>query len=293
MAAMKRRCFVIMPFSKTTDEHTEEYWEKFYSDFISPALEECKYKAYKSVAVVNNITKNIVRELAMADLVLAVLTDNNRNVFYELGVRHSLRQGTIMVLEGDDRPFDISNYGILKYSRNDREKFVQDLRRFIDACESSGEDSPVADFLNQRITVSVNLAVGRLRQCAELIRKCPAADWRAALDEIRELQSNWHSEKEQVAVVDLKTDRFELHPDPSIQGGPVEDCWKDETFRGDDQSPKSLYPVMKDQRAGFRIAQIKDRPNRLTAIAFETIDSPSFSLLVVAEAHYYQEKRPY
>ncbi len=30
----KRRCFVILPFSKTTEKHTEEYWNKHYNEFL-------------------------------------------------------------------------------------------------------------------------------------------------------------------------------------------------------------------------------------------------------------------
>jgi hypothetical protein len=44
-----------------------------------------------------------------SDLVLAVLTDYNPNVWYELGTRHSLRHGTIMMLErGQKIPIDIA-----------------------------------------------------------------------------------------------------------------------------------------------------------------------------------------
>lgn len=291
-----KACFVIMPFSKTTDAHDESYWENLFTDFIKPALAAHGYEAHKSVDTPNNITKHIVRELAFADLVLAVLTDHKPNVLYELGVRHSLRQGTIMILEGDQRPFDISNYGILSYGPAELEKFKLDLGRYIKFAEQSAEDSPVADFLNQRITVSVNLAIGRLRQCVGIIKEGSSADLSSSLGRIGELQKAWNPEKEQVSVV--VDDKMELHVDPANKGRPASEYWPDETWQEEPRGAQSqicrapsLYPVMKARRWGFRIAQIRDKRNRLTAIAFETVETPS--CMVIAEAHYHQESRPY
>lgn len=273
-----------MPFSKTTEAHDEKYWDNFFETFLKPALEQHAFAAYKSVDAPNNITKHIIRELAMADLVLAVLTDNKPNVFYELGVRHSLRQGTIMILEGDKRPFDISNYGILRYKDDNLEKFKTELGRYIKIANERNEDSPVADFLNQRITVSVNLAIGRLRQCVEILTRQDSLDIELALAEIRDMQKTWETDREQVTVA--INDIIKLHARRDVEEQPASNCWKDETFES-----KSLYHVMKDRRWGFRIAQVQEHRNRLTAIAFEKLDKPD--CMVVAEAHYYQENRPY
>jgi hypothetical protein len=280
-----KKCFVIMPFSQTTPAHNEAYWFQFFENFIKPALHENGYIAEKSVAAPNNITKQIVRELAMADLVLAVLTDGKPNVFYELGVRHSLRQGTIMILEEEgQRPFDISNYGILSYRGQDLPKFTADLGHYIKVAEKMSEDSPVADFLNQRITVSVNLALGRLRQSVQILRG--KEDFNAALEDLRGIQHTWTIDREQVNVV--VDGQLVLHADSSLERAfPTEKLWQDEM-----SDNKSLYPMMQERLWGFRIAQIKDKKGRLTALAFETIDRPA-RCLVVAEAHYHQESRPY
>jgi hypothetical protein len=223
-----KKCFVIMPFSNTSEEHTSGYWSGLFETFLTPALRKHGYEAYKSVDTPNNITKRIVKELAMADLVLAVLTDGRPNVLYELGVRHSLRNGTIMIMEGAERPFDISNYGILSYSDQDLAKFKSDLGRYIRAAEERSEDSPVADFLNQRITVSVNLAIGRLRQCVEVVRESPPEQFDRALDAIRELQKGWCPEREQVSVV--RDGLVRLHVEPGTQGQRADQCWQDETL---------------------------------------------------------------
>jgi hypothetical protein len=276
-----------MPFSKTSQQRDEKYWESFYNEFLEPSLASWGYKAEKSVDTPNNITKKIVRELAMADLVLAVLTDGKPNVLYELGVRHSLREGTIMILEGDERPFDINHHGILSYRRDQLEKFKIDLGRYIAAAERREEDSPVADFLNQRITIGVNLAIARLRQCVEILKVPEQGSVEDLLQQVREIQKTWSREKEQVSVVRCGDNTVVLHLDRNLENKPAEECFYDALLEG----KKSLYPQMKERRSGFRITQIDTYPNRLTAIAYERLNNPDY--LVIAEAHYYQESRPY
>lgn len=59
---------------------------------------------------------NIINNIENSDIVIAVLTDFNSNVWYELGIRHTLRTGTIMLLqEGQKVPFDIIDFGIIFY----------------------------------------------------------------------------------------------------------------------------------------------------------------------------------
>lgn len=151
---MSKRCFVIMPFSKTTDDHSEEYWTDFFHQFIQPTVEHLGYECVRSAARPKNIIKGILEELTSADIVLAVLTDNNPNVWYELGTRHAIRSGTIMMIEEGQRiPFDINQYGVIVYSDRiaKRTQFEKDLEEFIDDIENHGEfDSPALDFFSKR-----------------------------------------------------------------------------------------------------------------------------------------------
>lgn len=144
-----KHCFVIMPFS-TKGTRPDRYWDNFFSDFIKPSVEKLGYTCTRSSADPGNIMKAIVNELVNSDVVLAVLTDYNPNVWYELGTRHSLKHGTIMMLEsGQDIPFDIAQYGVIYYEDKvaDVPKFQEDLRKAIQKIESDGPDSPVQDFV--------------------------------------------------------------------------------------------------------------------------------------------------
>ncbi|PXF51317.1 MAG: hypothetical protein C4B55_02675 [Candidatus Methanophagaceae archaeon] len=148
---MAKRCFVIMPFSATTPEHTAAYWDKFFLRFVKPLVEGLGYGCSRSKAEPSNIIKDILKELCDADLVLAVLTDYNANVWYELGIRHALRRGTIMMIEeGQELPFDISLYGVIKYENTivGAADFKEELRSFVRRIEvEKPADSAVSEFL--------------------------------------------------------------------------------------------------------------------------------------------------
>jgi hypothetical protein len=84
--------------------------------------------------------KELLTELYEADLVLAVLTGLNANVWYELGIRHALRKGTIMMIEeGQKLPFDISQYGLVLYQDNivGASAFEEKLKSFIGKIETN------------------------------------------------------------------------------------------------------------------------------------------------------------
>jgi hypothetical protein len=93
-----RECFVIMPFS-ATDSCSEQEWTQVFDSLIKPAVENCGlgYRAFRSSATRGNIVGAIMESLRDAHVVIADLTDQNPNVFYELGVRHSLRDRTILI----------------------------------------------------------------------------------------------------------------------------------------------------------------------------------------------------
>lgn len=148
---MPKRCFVIMPFSQTNEKHTALYWDNFFLKFIKPAIEKFGYSCSRSKAQPANIIKDILKELLEVELVLAVLTDFNANVWYELGIRHALRRGTIMIIEEGERlPFDISQYGVIMYSDTivGVSDFEEKLKSFIERIETDKPaDSPAIDFL--------------------------------------------------------------------------------------------------------------------------------------------------
>ncbi|GAI91081.1 unnamed protein product, partial [marine sediment metagenome] len=121
---VKQKCFVIIPFSKTTDEHTEEYWTKQYETFIKPLIESGHpLVAERSAPLRGDILRQIITDLVTAPIVVADLTDANPNVYWELGVRQSFKHGTITIAEnGTALPFDLGGKGTLPYFPKDHIK---------------------------------------------------------------------------------------------------------------------------------------------------------------------------
>src|SRR5688572_30030883 len=106
---MTKTCFVLMPFS-TTASCNEDRWTWIFEELFKPAIEEAgyDYQCRRSTATRGNIVADILTDLADAHLVMADLTDQNPNVFYELGVRHALEDRTILLAQNRDHvPFDL------------------------------------------------------------------------------------------------------------------------------------------------------------------------------------------
>lgn len=158
---MPRTCFVIMPFSATTS-CTEEEWTLIFEALFEPAIEGAglDYECRRSVATRGNIVASILQELKESYVVLADLTDHNANVFYELGVRHSLKDRTILVAQKEeDIPFDLRAYAYHIYdwlTEDGKEAFANRISELLSEIDSNPErpDNPVSDFLGSSVAPS-------------------------------------------------------------------------------------------------------------------------------------------
>jgi hypothetical protein len=119
MSTNKKQCFVIMPFSKTNEHHSDDYWKRHFLSYLKPLIERSKeFEAFRSEPLRGDIANKIITDLTNADVVVADLTDFNPNVLWELGVRQSFRHCTITIAEnGTKVPFHFSHKGILFYNR--------------------------------------------------------------------------------------------------------------------------------------------------------------------------------
>ncbi len=120
--------FVIMP-SGNRDEYTNGKRESdhVFETIIKPAVIKAASELGPDLTfdVTREVDKNesgsitagIVKGLVEADVVIADLTGQNANVFFELGIRSSLRHKvTILLAQANTRlPFDIKDYRYLTY----------------------------------------------------------------------------------------------------------------------------------------------------------------------------------
>jgi len=95
-----------------------------YEHLIQPAVEGFRinkqriFRCFRAdlITKTGSITRDLLSRLYRSDAVIADLTDLNPNVFYELGVRHALRSGTILIaLKGTKLPFDVGDLRVIFY----------------------------------------------------------------------------------------------------------------------------------------------------------------------------------
>jgi hypothetical protein len=155
----KQKCFVIMPFSKTTDEHSEDYWNNHYNQFLKPLIEiNPLIETFRSFPLKGDILRQIITDLVTAPIVVADLTDKNPNVYWELGVRQSFKHCTVTIAElGTNLPFDLHTKGTLFYQHDSikNQKFITDFHTALSSCliEPLAPDSQVLETIGGRGTL--------------------------------------------------------------------------------------------------------------------------------------------
>ena len=98
--------------------------KKRYNDLIKEALLRADPRLditrADEVAVPGTITSDILTRIMHSDVVVADVTYPNPNVFYELGLRHACRVGTIIIREnsGPRVPFDIAHLRHIEYENS-------------------------------------------------------------------------------------------------------------------------------------------------------------------------------
>ncbi len=106
-------CFVIMPFGSWFDSY---YLEVYKPAIINAGLEP---KRADDIYRPSTIVQDIWTYTKEAKIVLADLTGKNANVFYELGLAHSLAKPAILVTNSmDDVPFDLRALRVIEYNKN-------------------------------------------------------------------------------------------------------------------------------------------------------------------------------
>ncbi|MET0500925.1 MAG: TRAFs-binding domain-containing protein [Candidatus Binatia bacterium] len=113
---MAYHAFVVMPYG--TKEEID--FNKVYGVLIKPALEAAGFEVFRADQEMRagDIRTDMFQELLLADLVVADLSIDNPNVWYELGVRHALRaRGVIGIrCRRDYMPFDVHTDRSLRYT---------------------------------------------------------------------------------------------------------------------------------------------------------------------------------
>ena len=140
----KKICFVVMGFGKKKDPETNRTidLDQTYQQIIRPAVESSGLECVRADEITETgiIDRSMYALLYRADVVIADISTYNPNAIYELGVRHTLKKySTIIIKEGDRKfPFDLNHNRILNYehlgneiSPNEAKRCQKELQKLI------------------------------------------------------------------------------------------------------------------------------------------------------------------
>jgi hypothetical protein len=125
-------CFVISPIGGDgTDVRKRS--DRLFKFIIAPAATDAGFSQVLRADHLDHpgsITHQVLQHLREIDVVVADLSDQNANVFYELAVRHLLGKPTIQLLvQGQILPFDVAQIRTITYDLTNLES--------VDSCRTS------------------------------------------------------------------------------------------------------------------------------------------------------------
>ncbi|HWB64952.1 MAG TPA: hypothetical protein VG603_15650 [Chitinophagales bacterium] len=109
----KNRCFILMPF--------QEQFDGIYGH-LKKALNDNGYVCNRADEILGSkpIMNKILNEILKSHYIIADLTNQNANVFYELGIAHTFKdaQNIILITQKlEDIPFDIRHINNIIYNK--------------------------------------------------------------------------------------------------------------------------------------------------------------------------------
>ena len=124
------KAFVVMQF---TDEYNQ-----LYTEVIKPVTESFGVECIRADEhnTSNPIMQDIVNSIREASVIIADITPNNPNVFYEVGYSHAVGKPTILLCDKkrEKLPFDVSSFRTLFYDNTIAGKTAVEkrLRKFLE-----------------------------------------------------------------------------------------------------------------------------------------------------------------
>lgn len=117
---LRPHAFVVMPFGKKKGADGSIYdFNAIYSELIKPTLESAGFESFRAdeETASGDILTDMFQELLLADLVMADMSIDNANVFYELGIRHALRKRGVVHIQAGRAymPFDVFSVRTIPY----------------------------------------------------------------------------------------------------------------------------------------------------------------------------------
>lgn len=306
-------CFVISPIGKEGTDIYDKFKEML--DYIlKPAIENSGYKLRviraDDIERAGSLIKDILEYVVNSFVVVADLTDQNANVFYELGVRHSLSSRTILIARSvEDIPSDLRDYRTIIYDTTAKgaalfkKRLSSYLKEIYD--EPNRPDNPVLDRLGSLIETRVEELkaenISLKAQIANILQKGIPAPKPSGIESVTtriqrifklenaveqdgifssgSFQRTVNGEKKTIQL-DIAQGNFNLYF-LKTREGPIYDFWYVSVIEGRVNIEKELADIrvlmedcyLKDTKCTFIIATNDDLSSQAESIrkAFDTI----------------------
>lgn len=104
-----KNCFVVMPFS--------EEMQPVYNNHIKKVCKRLNINVKRADQIfsANALMEDINKSVLNASVIIADLTNNNPNVFYETGICHALGKTVILITQEDTAPTDLLHIKRIPY----------------------------------------------------------------------------------------------------------------------------------------------------------------------------------
>lgn len=160
-------CFVVMPFGTRSDGQGGEIdFDAIHERFIRPTAEAAGLDSVRcdELDEAGSIHQRMFEHLADAEVAVVDLSLLNPNVFYELGVRHTLMRNTTVLIRraGTSLPFNLGGQDVVEYpadiatapdSPAARRAAEAVLQRIRNGMASLRADSPICRALDAKVSV--------------------------------------------------------------------------------------------------------------------------------------------
>lgn len=154
----KKVCFVIAPIGEP-DSETRRRSDQILKHVVTPAAKECGYDPIRAdkISEPGIITTQVIQHIVEDPLVLADLTDQNPNVFYELAIRHAIKKPLVQIIkEGEQIPFDVAGTRTVHVDHQDLDSVEEAKREIVKQIkvvekDTSEIDTPISVALDLQI----------------------------------------------------------------------------------------------------------------------------------------------
>jgi len=170
-----KKCFVIMPIGgqefgavKVTTADLKQRYDDLIKEAIQKADPSLEIVRADEVSFPGSITSDVITRIMHSDIVVADVTYPNPNVFYELGLRHACRVGTVIIRDkkGPRIPFDILHLRHIEYENTPSglKALAEDLKKHFEYLEKNPEhpDNQFQELAQLSVTSFPNMEKRRL-----------------------------------------------------------------------------------------------------------------------------------